>query len=100
MTIDFPNRRITSILKQLLEAGLQAADPKEAIRKALQLKGQRLRVGNRRYNLAGFSRVICVGAGKASGSMALAVEQQLGKWLEEGVVVVQEGYGCRPSKFL
>ena len=97
MTIDFPNRRITSILKQLLEAGLQAADPKEAIRKALQLKGQRLRVGNRRYNLAGFSRVICVGAGKASGSMALAVEQQLGKWLEEGVVVVKEGYGCRPS---
>jgi len=97
MTINFPNRRIKSILKQLLEAGLQAADPKEAVRKALQPKGQTLWVGTRRYNLTKFSRVICVGAGKASGNMALAVEQQLGHWLKGGMVIVKEGYGCRTS---
>jgi glycerate-2-kinase len=95
MTIDFPNRRIKSILKHLLEAGLQAADPKEAIRKTLDLKGKTLQVGMRRYDLSRFSRVVCVGAGKASGRMAQAVEQQLGKWLEGGVVVVKEGDGCR-----
>ncbi|UCE63687.1 MAG: glycerate kinase [Nitrospirota bacterium] len=95
MTIDIPNRRMKSILKQLLEAGLQAADPKEAIRKALQRKGRMLQVGTRRYDLSKFNRVMCVGAGKASGSMAQAVEQQLGEWLEGGVVVVKEGYGCR-----
>ncbi|MDX1410839.1 MAG: glycerate kinase [Nitrospirales bacterium] len=95
MTIDFPNRRMKSILKGLLESGLQAADPKVAIRKALQRKGRMLQVGTRRYDLSKFNRVICVGAGKASGNMAQAVEQQLGKWLQGGVVVVKEGEECR-----
>ncbi len=97
MTIDFPNRRIKSILKQLLEAGLEAADAQTAIRKVLQPKGQILQIGSRRYDLSRFTRVICVGAGKAAGSMALGVEQQLGKWLESGVVVVPEGYGWRTN---
>ncbi len=95
MTIDFPSRRMKSVLNQLLEAGLQAADPKEAIGKTLQRKGRMLHVGARRYDLSKFNRVICVGAGKASGKMAQAVEQQLGKWLWGGVVVVKEGYECR-----
>ena len=95
MTIDFPNRRMKLILTQLLEAGLLAADPKDAIRKSLQRKGRMLQVGTRRYDLSKFNRVICVGAGKASGSMAQAVAQRLGKWLEGGVVVVKDGYGFR-----
>jgi hydroxypyruvate reductase len=95
MTIDFPNRRMKSILKPLLEVGLEAADPEKAIRKTLQLEGQMLHVGTRRYDLSRYNRLICVGAGKASGRMAQAVEQQLGKWLEGGVVIVKDGYGCR-----
>ena len=95
MTIDFPNRRLKSVLKQLLEAGLQAADPKKAIGKTFRRKGRMLQVGARRYDLSKFNRVMCVGAGKASGSMAQAVEQQLGKWLGGGVVVVKEGDECR-----
>lgn len=87
-----------SILKQLLEAGLQAADPQEAIRKTLQLRGQILQAGARRYDLSRFNRVVCVGAGKASGRMAQAVEQQMGKWLEGGVVVIKEGAGERTRK--
>ena len=93
MTINFPHRRIKSILKQLLEAGLAAADPINAVRKVLQPKGQTLWVGNRRYNLTNFRRVVCVGAGKASGKMAIAVEQQLGHRLEGGLVIVTDGCG-------
>ena len=97
MTIDFPHRRIRSILKQLLEAGLAAADPNEAVRKALETSGETLRIGTRRYNLSRFNRIMCVGAGKASGYMALAVEELLGRRLGGGMVVVKKGYGCRTS---
>ena len=91
MTINLSNRRAKSILKQLLEAGLEAADPKTAIRKALHLKGGILHVGTRRFDLSRYGRLFCVGAGKASGKMAQAVERQLGKFLEGGIVVVNNG---------
>ena len=98
MTIHFPNRRVQSNLTRLLQAGLQAADPEVAIRKVLKLKRQTLWVANRPYRLSRYKRVICVGAGKASGRMALAVEQLLGKRLEGGVVVVKEQHGCRTNQ--
>ena len=87
-----------SILKRLLQAGLQAADPEIAIRKALKLKEQVLWIGNRQYRLARYKRIVCVGAGKASGRMALAIEKLIGKRLEGGTVVVKEAHGCRTSK--
>ena len=91
MTINLSNRRVKSILKQLLGEGLEGADPEYAIRKTLHLKGRILHVGNRRFDLSRYTRLLCVGAGKASGRMAQGVERQLGKSLEGGVVVVNNG---------
>ena len=79
------------MLKQLLLAGLDAANPESAIRRAVRVRNNRLMVGARQYDLTQFSRIVCIGAGKASGAMAAALERQLGSRLEGGLVVVTDG---------
>lgn len=96
--IDFHDRRVRTILKKLLQAGLQAADPGVAIKKALSVDGSRIRVGRRQYDLRKFDRIVCVGAGKASGKMAMAVEERLGPRISEGLVAVKDRSGCRTKK--
>ena len=65
--IDCPDKHIRTILKQLLLAGLDAADPESAIQRAVRIKNNSLRVGTQEYDLAGFSRIVCIGAGKPRG---------------------------------
>ena len=77
INIDFPNRNIRTIVKRLLQAGLEAANPTLAMKKVLSVEGSTLRVGEKEYNLSRFDRLLCVGAGKASGEMALALENIL-----------------------
>ncbi len=89
ITIELHDRRVQTILKQLLQAGLHAADPILAMKKALSVKGSILRVGRRHYDLTQFDRIVCVGGGKASGMMAMALEQRLGSRLSGGLVAVQ-----------
>ena len=89
--IDCPDKNARTIFKQLFLAGLDAADPELAIRRAVRIRNNRLRVGTREYDLAGFSRIVCIGAGKASGVMAAALERQFGSRLEGGLVVVNDG---------
>ena len=96
--IDCPDKHIRTILKQLLLAGLDAADPESAIQRAVRIKNNSLRVGTREYDLAGFSRIVCVGAGKASGTMAAAVERQFGSRLEGGLVVVNDGHAGKTKR--
>ncbi len=96
--IDCPDKHIRTILKQLLLAGLDAADPESAIQRAVRIKNNSLRVGTREYDLAGFSRIVCIGAGKASGAMAAAVERQFGSRLEGGLVVVNDGHAGKTKR--
>jgi len=95
INIDFHDRKVRSILKPLLHAGLQAADPILAMRKALSVEGSILRVGRRQYDLTQFDRIVCVGAGKASGKMAIALEQRLGSRLSGGLVAVNDHSGLK-----
>ena len=96
--IDCPDKHIRTILKQLLLAGLDAADPERAIQRAVRIKNNSLRVGTREYDLTGFSRIVCIGAGKASGAMAAAVERQFGSRLEGGLVVVNDGHAGKTKR--
>ena len=96
--IDCADKNVRTMLKQLLLAGLEAADPETAIRRAVRVRNNRLRVGAREYNLSGFSRIICIGAGKASGAMAAALERQLGARVEGGLVVVTDGHAGKTKR--
>lgn len=74
---------------QIFQAGLGAVDPAAAIGRCCRLDGDWLRVKDQAYDLTRFERVVVLGAGKAGGAMAKAVEGLLGDRLTEGLVVVK-----------
>lgn len=76
---------------QIFQASLEAADPYAAVLRHLRFDGRVLVAGRRRYNLAAFDRIQVIGAGKASASMARAVERILGRRITGGLVTVPDG---------
>jgi glycerate 2-kinase len=67
--------------RAILAAALAAADPTAAVDKVLRA----------RDDLDGYDRIFVVGAGKAGGTMARAVEQFLGPRISAGCVNVKDG---------
>ena len=82
----------------VLAAALKAVDPAQAVRNCVRREGTRLEVGDRTYDLDSYRRILVVGAGKASGPMAQALEEILGDRLEGGVVNVKEGYAVATQR--
>ncbi|HEX8967451.1 MAG TPA: glycerate kinase [Chloroflexota bacterium] len=89
------DRRVSGpnvVLRAVLDAALTAVEPGQAVRRALVLDDDTLVVGGASYPLGG-RRVIVVGAGKASGPMAAAVEDVIGERAPVvGSVTVRYGY--------
>jgi hydroxypyruvate reductase len=84
-----PQRQLA---REVLAAALTAVAPAAAVRRHLRRDGDRLLANDVAYDLARYRRVRVVGAGKASGAMAAAVEALLGDRLDRGLVVVKDGY--------
>jgi hydroxypyruvate reductase len=78
----------------ILEAALAAVDPLYATCEVLHRAGDLLTVGEHRYDLARYRRVLVIGAGKAGAPMVQAVETVLGDRLAGGLVVVKTGHGA------
>ncbi len=76
----------------IFDAALRAADPYQAVQRVMQRQGARLRVQEREYDLTRFRNVFVVGFGKASATMARAVEDLLGDVLTRGWVTVKYGH--------
>jgi glycerate 2-kinase len=87
-----PPSPIRPLLKKLIVRGLTAANARTAVGRAISRNGMKLIIGRRRYDLSRYERVVVVGAGKATASMARAVEQRLGPRLHGGFVVVKHGH--------
>ncbi len=77
---------------KLQQAALSAVDPATGIRRHVRREGASLVVGDRRYDLDSYERVLVVGGGKASVSMAGAIVDILGERLSGGVVVTKHGH--------
>jgi len=76
----------------IFNAGLSAVDPYKAIKTHLRLEEDYLFVADQQYKLTEYKHIFVIGAGKASASMALALEEILGDRLEGGLVVVKYGH--------
>jgi glycerate 2-kinase len=74
----------------ILDAAIAAGDAGRLTRWALRREGSHLYVGGRTIDLDRIRRIVVVGAGKASGSMAQAVEAVLDGIAIEGLVAVKE----------
>jgi glycerate-2-kinase len=86
---------IRTIALDIVERVLVEADPGNAVKKSMRLRGDDLIVMGRPIHLKSFKNIYIVGAGKAAGGMAEAVEGVLGSRLVNGFVNIPVGTGER-----
>ena len=85
------NRKARALALESLESALNAVDPKQLMKSKLLLKKSLLKVNGYSFNLKNFKKIYVIGGGKASGSMAEALEQILGKHIANGLVNIPHG---------
>lgn len=78
--------------RAIFEAALAAADAYNAVSRNLRLADGVLYAGPHAMPLTPESRMIVVGAGKASARMAQAVEDVLGDRIHGGIIAVKDGH--------
>jgi glycerate 2-kinase len=83
-------------LQEIFSAGLAAADPQRAVRRELELEGEAILAGEKRFEPR---RVYVLAAGKAAGEMAKAAEELLGEKVSGGLVVTKDGHDPGPEGF-
>jgi glycerate 2-kinase len=72
------NHQLRNDALQIWRAGVAAVDSRLLVRGAVQLEGDRLRIGGETHDLSRIRRIIVVGAGKAGAGMAAGLEEALG----------------------
>ncbi|MEM3463607.1 MAG: glycerate kinase [Candidatus Bathyarchaeia archaeon] len=85
------DKRARELALKSLEAAIKAVDPKSLIKSKLKLEGSILHVNGRAFNIGKFKNIYVIGGGKASGSMAEALEEVLGDKITDGLVNVPKG---------
>jgi glycerate 2-kinase len=85
------NRRARKLALRSLEAALNAVDPMQIINSKVVLKGSILKINGHSFDLREFKNIYVIGGGKASGSMAEALERILGTRITDGLVNVLRG---------
>ena len=83
-------------LREILDAGLDAADPRDAVLRTVRLEGDAVRVEDASFEP---ERIFVVAAGKAAGAMARAAEELFGGRIASGLVVTKEGHDAGPEGF-
>ncbi len=83
-------------LEDIFRAGVERVNPKELITAGLQVGGSRLTVKSESASLTldlnDFDRIVVLGSGKATASMAAGLEEVLGDRISEGLIVVKYGH--------
>jgi glycerate 2-kinase len=85
------DRKARILALKSLQSTLNAVKPTEIVKSRLSLKNSTLRVDSFSFDMEKFRNVYVLGGGKASGSMAEALEQILGKYLTSGLINVPHG---------
>jgi hydroxypyruvate reductase len=79
-------------------AGVGAVEPEAAVKRHCQREGNQLRIHKKVHDLTQFKNVYIIGAGKAGGPMARAMEDILGERVTEGLVCVKYGHLAELSR--
>jgi glycerate 2-kinase len=88
---DRVTRRARRLVVEALEFTLASVDPHVLVSQRVKRRAEKLHVESEVVPLGGYDRIFVVGAGKASGAMAEALETILGNRLTGGLVVVPTG---------
>jgi glycerate-2-kinase len=81
------NSRILEKAERIYRAALAEVNPKNLIAQSLSLKGDRLFIQDKCYDLAFFKDIFLVAIGKAASSMAKSVTALLQKRITEGICI-------------
>src|SRR5512147_2216256 len=100
MAIQLPASPVRPLLGKMIRRALDAVNAGAALRRAVKKEGDVLTVGSRRYDLRHYERVVVIGAGKATASMARAMEQVLGRRLHSGFVIVKYGHAVPTTRIV
>ncbi len=85
------NRQLRQKAVEIIENALVASNPYFAIKKRLSLAGETLLIDDFAIDLKQFQRIFVIGAGKATGLIAKALEELLGERITGGLVVLRHG---------
>jgi len=85
------NQEARKLALKALEVSIETVDPKRIVESKVKIKGETLTIDGFKLSLRRFKRVTVVGAGKASGAMAEALERVLSDRITRGLVNVLEG---------
>jgi hydroxypyruvate reductase len=77
---------------KIFTAGLKSASPQMAVAKYCHREGEIISIAGQAYDLTKISNLFVVGAGKASATMARAIEDIFGDKISDGIVVVKYGH--------
>lgn len=97
LTFSLANVPIGSQVCRILAAAIDAVDPYVAVKKHLSRAGNTLFIKERQFALDAYTRILVVGAGKASVPMADAACEILGNYFTKGIVITKYGYGRFPA---
>ncbi len=87
------NRKARKLALNSLETALKAADPRGIIKSKVKLKEGLLTINKHPFDLKKFNNIFVVGGGKASGSMAEALEAILKDHITDGTLNVPYASG-------
>lgn len=79
------------VIKHLFLKGLKETAPERMIRQSVSLSENVLTIASRSYDLFNIDRIWVFGSGKASGRMALEIENILGNKIYDGIVITAYG---------
>ena len=82
-------------LREILSAGLAAADPREAVLRSVRVEGNTVLVGDERFEA---ERVFVLAAGKAASAMTQAAEELFNERLAGGLIVTRHGHEASSKK--
>ena len=77
---------------EIFNAALTAVDPYTAVTRAVIIENNSIHAAGAAYDLDAYSRILLVGAGKATARMALAIEDAIGERITEGLIIVKKGH--------
>ncbi len=77
---------------RILRAAIEAADARAAVRRALKIEGNNLRIDDTAIDLGSVRRIHLIGAGKAACAMALGARDVLGDRLDGGTITTKHGH--------
>ncbi|MBS7657328.1 glycerate kinase [Candidatus Bathyarchaeota archaeon] len=89
------NKKNREIALNTIETLFDTINPKKIIESKVKLLDNFLCIEGRKFDLTNYRKIIVVGGGKASGSMAEALENILENYITSGLIVVPKGTSKR-----